>query len=532
MDTPKYRPAKVVGFTLRDTSTVLLDDELYPQAISFLSSLLHSGGSQNRQWSTEAYTPCARQLVLLSTIVVHPLFTNRASNAERSEASNSTLHLLYDITKVVGPVNAGFAAAFDFSSHRALRTHTRKRAAPLDSDSDDSDELRDRNLESKYARSESVWMQADDLWHIVGWSFNCSIKYKKRWERWALWLEFIVSAIEADWKERVHHAKETVEFGPSAARGLLRGSMIFQYVGGNEGRNRQRRIMRAILADGQQKSLNEFPEIWNNETKERKSKKDQLDKPSKKINLDEGEFGDYDIDDDEDELMEDGDEDGEGDVTITPDSEDSESKKIRAEAPDPFQLGTAKLGGVTAVSLRLRLLALLLKLSCDLPRDFTNNAEEFLDLYTEFLRPLPLPHFCALSTNPYIDAANHVCLLVNHLIPLTAVSPPKDLFNITQQDLVRDFIPRAANAYSNVDNAKVSVVLECLFVSMLDHFGIEPTEEFGSAVEEGIRARKARAIGDARKKDKGTSGDEKNARKELDFSSERLMTLLEMIEEG
>lgn len=502
-----------------------------PQAISFLSNLLCSGNSQDQRGSSPAYVPYPQQLALLSTIVVHPIFTNRASTAERLEASNFALRFLRDITKTVGPVNANFTEAFAFSSLRASRSHSRKRIAPVESDSD-SDELRDQKLDSKYARSESVWTQADDLWHVVGWAFNCSVNCKKRWERWAAWLDWFVSAMEADWNERVRLAKTILETDITGAKGLVQGSLIAQYISGVDGRNGRRRIMRAVLADGTQKSVNEFSEVWQNETKERKKRTDDSDKPSKKLDIDEGEFGDFGGDEDEDEVMEDTSDDGEGDGTLTPGSETSNSGNDVKEPPDLFQLGTEQLGGTNAVSLRHRLLALLFNLACELPSDFT-FAEDLLDVYTEFARSLPLPHFSVLISNAFMDPPNQVCFLINLLLPLTGASPPsKGIFNVTQEQMVQDFIPRAASAYSTVDNAKVSIVLESLFMSMMQANGIEPTEELGAAVEEGVRARKAKATGDARRKGKGTTGDESDARRELDLSSERLMALLEVIEEG
>lgn len=58
--------------------------------------------------------------------------------------------------------------------------------------------------------------------------------------------------------------------------------------------------MAAILADGSHTSMNKFGEVWKNETKERKVKEN--DAPQD-INLEGGNFGDYDAVDDDDEVM-------------------------------------------------------------------------------------------------------------------------------------------------------------------------------------------------------------------------------------
>lgn len=61
---------------------------------------------------------------------------------------------------------------------------------------------------------------------------------------------------------------------------------------------------------------------------------------------------------------------------------------------------------------------------------------------------------------------------------------------------------------------------------------IVPTEAFGAAVEEGVRARREKAIGDARKSRKGREGEEKVARGALEGSERLLMVMLEVVESG
>jgi hypothetical protein len=60
--------------------------------------------------------------------------------------------------------------------------------------------------------------------------------------------------------------------------------------------------MRAILADGSEKAVNEFGEVFKNETKERKKEPVAL-KARKPLNIDEDKWGDYDVREDEDEVM-------------------------------------------------------------------------------------------------------------------------------------------------------------------------------------------------------------------------------------
>jgi hypothetical protein len=71
-------------------------------------------------------------------------------------------------------------------------------------------------------------------------------------------------------------------------------------------RTGRRRLMRAIMADGSEKALNEFGEVFKNETKERKNEADDL--PGRKaLNINKDKLGDYDIREDDDEVMVDAD---------------------------------------------------------------------------------------------------------------------------------------------------------------------------------------------------------------------------------
>lgn len=288
----------------------------------------------------------------MSTIIVHPLFTHRASSVERVEASNSALRLLYDINHLAGPVNAGYTKAFKFRSERDLRLSRRQ---SVQSESTSSDGEAKKDFTSKYASSESIWWQADSLWDVVGWAFNCSIHHRKRWERWTVWLGWFIDALERDWDERKSLADEASS--DDQAKDLIVDSLIYQNLEDVNSRTDARRVLRAILTDGvNQKPVKEFPEVWENETKERKVKDDTRG-PRKKLDLDEGEFGDYDIDEDEDEIMEDT-----SDTAANKASKQDHGPRARKDnknSRDPVQQGVAKFGGVDAVAFRQRLLGLV-----------------------------------------------------------------------------------------------------------------------------------------------------------------------------
>jgi hypothetical protein len=122
-------------------------------------------------------------------------------------------------------------------------------------------------------------------------------------------------------------------------------------------------------------------------------------------------------------------------------------------------------------------------------------------------------------------------LLTNMLIPFLAAPPKKTkIFVISQNDLIRDFLPFPANAHSIQENTKMSLVIEALLMSMWAQHKLKGSQALSSAVELGIDARNKRAIGDARKKGKAKNSNEQAAKIELDMSVERIMVLLEMVE--
>jgi len=167
-----------------------------------------------------------------------------------------------------------------------------------------------------------------------------------------------------------------------------------------------------------------------------------------------------------------------------------------------------------------------------LPDVFT-GLEDLFDLYTETLRALPLNVFAQFLSTLQLPASTLCGLLCNLLIPYLTCAPTKlDIFDLSQDDLVSYFLPVAANVSSNSDNAKISLLLEALLMNMMSEGKLNIDRRFGDTVEEGIRARKEKAIGDARRKGKENKVVEAEARKALEKSAERIMAILEILEMG
>ena len=313
--------------------------------------------------------------------MVHPSQTTRAAPSEANRAANEALRLLCQVNSAVGPVNADFATAFAFSSSSKGRLRSWKVSAKVTNSA--PRELDGGAINTEIASGGSIWQRAEDFWHVVGWAFNCSVAWKNRWERWELWLSFMLDVLNDEFDERLKKAKET-EDGHDA-QDLLKESLILQYLSSCGNRTARRRIMRAIFADGDSKCMNEFKEIFKNETKERKKKETStVERTTKKLNIDEGEFADYvDDDEDDDEVMEDVDTRPTEDQPLTP--VDAGARRVSiitiGSSSDESEwsgsganIGVDRLGDMDSILLRQRFLALVSLLP--VPHVFTKPCHE------------------------------------------------------------------------------------------------------------------------------------------------------------
>jgi hypothetical protein len=424
-------------------------------------------------------------LSLAATLAVHPALTTRTTSGEKHGQANSALQLLRLTNTVVGPVGADVNSAFAFK--RFVTNVSR----PTDTDSPTSEE----KIDTPFARNESLWSRAEDFWHVVGWAFNCSClkstpMYAQRWERWSLWLGFMLQVLEDDWEVR-------------CAAGECQRSLMWQSVAtASGGYGKHRRILRAIFADGSEKATNEFREVFRNELKGPTKDSEKVKKREVDVNVEAEIYGDYMARDDDDfsddEILATA-----GKRTRTRDpstrrvtprnsaaSLKGEYESGEAEIPSD---GTALLGGSETVSLRLRLLNLLSSVAGQFPSDFM-EAEELFTLFVEFIRPLPLPAF-QLVVLPSLfpafsdDAHLTLCeLLLQRMLEAAAPNTRSERY-LTQSKMEHFYLPYAANKASHVDNAKVSLLLESMLRSFFRAGSLQRKPELGKALEAGIEAR-------------------------------------------
>ncbi|KAL8668133.1 MAG: hypothetical protein Q9202_000111 [Teloschistes flavicans] len=504
---PSFRTVKALPYEIRQHCIIYFEEGLYFQGLNLLASVIYSGIPPN----SPVFLPPPEFLALISTLTVHPSLTTRAQSEDKVQASIASLRYLRQLSNLVGPVHGNLREAFAFSTpETSSRRGFVRRRTTGDGISPTKDSL--DSINNDLAHSTSVWAKAQDFWHVVGWAFNCSVLHTHRWERWKLWLEYMVDTLDTDWTQRVHiHGEsEDNEQDPRAR------SIIVRYLeGGNE-----RRILRAIFADGSPKSAGEFVEVWRNETKERKKDADIKKAAAIKLDIEADQWGDYLHDSESSSELED---------TPSPTSPAKFEAAMHSATSVPNV--SEPLGGPQATILRLRFLSLLSTVSVFLPHTFT-PLPSLYDLYLEHIRPLPLPIFFFIVSPSsmqhfHLAAASSITqVILRSLIASAAPLPITD--DLTQEVLESCYLPYHANTGSISDNAKVSLCVETLLRLLQKHCGLYWTESLQNAVDEGVAAREQKAQNVGKGKSKGKGGRE-SERMWLKGSEARITGLVRLV---
>lgn len=539
---PSYRDVQPLPAQVLENCTVCIEENLFSEAIPILFSAATAGNGTARP----AYVPPTQHLSLLATLTVHPSMTTRTLNKEKHTAADDALQYLRHLKSLTSADTSGLTKALQFrdaGSSRSKRARTRH--SDISSDDDNEDPGRIRSI---YAGRESLFANTDDFWAAVGWAFNCSVAHKNRWDRWRLWLEFMLDVLEDDLTSKYHATRLLPEKDKVAT---MSESLLATYLAPfvDSGRNPKRRIMRAILADGTQSSLNQFPSIYVNETRPPKAEPDAKIGSKRSLDLDQGDFGDY-FDSESDSNTTPGPGTKSGRTSARHSSANLSRQDSPATAPGIPKYPTssssslASHGGPESLHLRLRLLSLLTTLSTLAPALFL-DPEDLFDIYTEFLRPLPLPVFSYIilsptsSKNPksttaksYFDANSLASLTQMLLRPLlSSAAPISNANSLTAETLATNFAPFAANVSNVGENARVGICVEGLLrllwgEGVLGNVDNVERKAVRKAVEDGIKTREEKAGGDGRRK---SGSKEAEGWEALMAGAERMKCLLEMI---
>ncbi|KAJ6051178.1 hypothetical protein N7499_010541 [Penicillium canescens] len=527
MDEVPYRSPVPLAFELVQHVGIFFEENLHTQALSLLYNTLASGTVS----SAKAVIPQPQHLAVAATILVHPSTTTRAKSTEEKEAANASLRLLRLTNSLVGPIDAKFNVAFAFTHFESSRQGLRRQDSPETSELKNSDT---KPIKTVISDADSVWQRAEDFWHVVGWAFRCSVLYPERWERWQIWLQFMCNVLEDDWKERERkwleakgdgrEASQDAEPATKGTRGgkqaaeddldIFRESLIFQYISSNTTSGRNRRILRAIFADG---TREEFKEVYRKKEITKTSKATQNSKKREvEVNIDKNEYGDY--------LDESGEESNDAPDTISPPSK-AKAKETRSRRAKRTRRGTktdldqstaaspisqiqktthvqepgsdlSSLGGYDSLSLRQQLLSILSSVSTRLPEDFI-PLDDLYHMFVENIRGLPLPifqHFISPSILPHMIPAAQTTLCELLLFVMRESSAPRsDDDCLHQEKLEKCFLPYAAANPSIENNAKVSILLEALMALLHKSGMLFVTPRLREAVKVGVLKRGKRA---------------------------------------
>ncbi|KAF2001831.1 hypothetical protein P154DRAFT_431876 [Amniculicola lignicola CBS 123094] len=520
-----YRPAQPLTYELTNHSKAYLEAKSYASGFTFLNALLSSGTSVSFPAKPYlAYLAPASHLALASTLIVYPFVTTKSKLPDAIKGSDAALRYLRSVLATVPPLDDTLRKAFRFPDERTRRRTLDARNRSRSPSTHDGREH--ERLELAAANAQSLWYRAADFWHIVGWAFNCSIEHEKLWERWKLWLELKLDYLEREWDERVKWSKEE----DVDKQKILMDSLIWHYLSSEDPsqRNNRRRVLKAIFAMAGAQALSTFPEVWKVETEEQKPV-DENGHITEDIDIENDVFGTIMNDDDDIEM---GDTSsiytGAGASTSKPDEKNLKTEQYRPIEDD--RAAIARLGGSEAIDLRQRLLSLLVQVADHLPTQFTKT-EDFYDNVTEEINTYPTYIFSTIVSTFHLQPLSRMALNSNLILPMTTTQLPNysipDLLP-NQTHLEVNLLPCRANTQSFATNAKISLVLEEMFMYMMNMKVLEATRSLRKSMEDGIQARQ-RVHGTGRGK-KGNAKEEEQARGLLEQSSERLHGLLEVVE--
>jgi len=516
-------------------------------AIDILNWLLCDGsttasGNNKFSWaSTNRLKPVRvappSHIALLSTVIVHPSFTTRCDDSNHLHVPAYAISYLRGLLRTVGPVNANFRAAFDFSKSSSS-SFGRGSSNSIDNMNDDDSD----HITGGFVESQLLWKNATDFWAVFGWACRCAAEHPQRWQYWRVWLDFVIEAMERDWDERLSKdiASGKTSKGKSApAYPLLRESLLVTFLADLERqrKNIEREVLRALFAFCNDHSATHlyYKEVFKKETATIKSQ-NKRKRADAVVDLENDRFGDYfddydydDYDDDDD----DDDADGQDEISASASRPKKKGRKHKSETA----ISSFNLTDTVAESIPLRLrIFRLLSAAAYYISDVFMPVDELYEKFTDELRKLPLPVFRLFiqshtSILPRMVQVTLLRVVANNLLPHNKPDPAEvdpnhgSCSDLTQLIMTECYLPFAAKFTNTEDNAKLSMTLESLMWYLFDQIEIKYSDELCNAVETGIRAREGRIPRRAGR----MSAADKQAREALARSAENLRALLDVL---
>lgn len=554
----QYRQAKQLPFDLVQLLQTSLEEGLFTQAFNSLLSVTSNSASSADRLQPVTIPPPSH-LALAATLAVHPITTTRTTEREKWNQANTALRLLRLVHSLVGPINGWFVPAFSFRKF-TFRFPQRNDRDDDDEENDEDDGMyRNSDLHTTYARSNSLWNRAEDFWQLVGWAFNCACLpgiHAARWKHYHLLLDFMLDVLETDWNLRSKGDNPSPE-----------ESLLWQYIELSAGGHaRERRILRAVFADGSRRSLAEFRDIFAYELKEPAQGDGSVKKLEVNVNIDQEVYGDYighdddDVSDDEDNV----------DAMSTGSGRPTKRLRTRTRTPssrrvtprsstgslrsayttdgdkDSSSPSALTLGDHSTLRLRLRLLRLLTYISSHPTLTSTSpttfpDLEDLIVLFVEFIRPLSLPVFAHLvlpsPSHPFEPTMlTNLCeAILQRLLEHSAPSR-HSLEMLSQAKLEQEYLPFAASKSSTDANARVSILLESLTRSLGRAGVLSKSQGLSEAVSRGVDRRMSKVLdagersAKSGKRSSKRQGDDEVAWEWLVQSSARIVNAVEGLE--
>lgn len=162
-----------------------------------------------------------------------------------------------------------------------------------------------------------------------------------------------------------------------------------------------------------------------------------------------------------------------------------------------------------------------------LPSQFTMLSDWFDNVVEDF-RYLPTMLFQVFLTTLTVPGRMKYSFLANLLIPFVSGTIPDYFRNDPTQEHFESVLLPIKGSQSFSTNAKVSLILEQLFMLMMIDGQLKATDALREATETGVRKRH-NTYGSGRGR-RANAGEEKQARALMEASSNRLLGMLEMLE--
>ncbi|KAK0107765.1 hypothetical protein ONS96_003560 [Cadophora gregata f. sp. sojae] len=478
---PSYRRPVQVKAEVKEHCHIYLDEQIYSTALTLLNDLVVTGASHPEHQDRPTVVPDPHHIELACALLIHPRPTSQ--EATNVSLPSQSILFLRNVLIHQGSRNANLGEAFSFSSLVNNRKSRSNRIRHEDRSSGSDTEDKQGQVNGIVANNGRMRRCARDFWHMVGWAFNCSVRFPRRWNLWKVWLDFMLDVLEHDWTER-----EQEDLAEDDCWKLRRQSLLVKYLADAVNKSHAvKRIVRSAFADGDAESLKDFPEVFFNETrKPRYGQKRKRDDPLGEM------FGSYNNEDE-----------AEFESDNTPESS-QEADEIENMS------GKIWLGDMESTALRQRVIMLLSRVSAYLPECFADCVDVYDEIYQCTVR-LPLPAFTQFTSTadssqmPSFVFVTLAQLLLVRLLPLSAPRPQtiedRSDDGVTQVMLERCFLPFASSNTSVADNARVSILAENFFRCLVKTGGCEFTQSLKAAVEKGIMARENKIKGDRRRRE-------------------------------